>query len=49
MPYANGPLHLGHLASPIPADIHARWLSLLIGRENVLFVQVRMIMEVPVN
>ena len=39
MPYANGPLHLGHLAGAhIPADIHARWLGLLIGRENVLFV-----------
>ena len=33
MPYANGPLHLGHLAgAQLPADIHARWLSLLIGR-----------------
>ena len=39
MPYANGPLHLGHLAGAhLPADIHARWLGLLIGRENVLFV-----------
>jgi methionyl-tRNA synthetase len=39
MPYANGPLHLGHLAGAhVPADIHARWLGLLIGRENVLFV-----------
>jgi methionyl-tRNA synthetase len=39
MPYANGPLHLGHLAgAQLPADIHTRWLSLLIGRENVLFV-----------
>ncbi|MET0389099.1 MAG: class I tRNA ligase family protein, partial [Polyangiales bacterium] len=39
MPYANGPLHLGHLAGAhIPADIHARWLGMLIGRENVLFV-----------
>lgn len=39
MPYANGPLHLGHLAGAhLPADIHARWLALLIGRENVLFV-----------
>jgi len=39
MPYANGPLHLGHLAgAQVPADIHARWLGLLIGRDNVLYV-----------
>ncbi|MFN7683937.1 MAG: methionine--tRNA ligase [Oligoflexia bacterium] len=39
MPYANGPLHLGHLAgSHVPPDIYSRWLGLLIGRENVLFV-----------
>ncbi len=39
MPYANGPLHLGHLAGAhLPADICARWLGLMIGRENVLFV-----------
>ncbi|MCU0657582.1 MAG: class I tRNA ligase family protein [Polyangiaceae bacterium] len=39
MPYANGPLHLGHLAGAhLPADIHARWMGLLIGRSNVLFV-----------
>ncbi|MBI5494473.1 MAG: class I tRNA ligase family protein [Deltaproteobacteria bacterium] len=39
MPYANGPLHLGHLAGAhVPADIHARWMGMLIGRENVLFV-----------
>lgn len=39
MPYANGPLHLGHLAGAhIPADIHARWLRMMIGKENVLFV-----------
>jgi methionyl-tRNA synthetase len=39
MPYANGPLHIGHLAGAhVPADIHARWLALLIGRENVMFV-----------
>src|SRR6187549_274262 len=39
MPYANGPLHVGHLAgAQLPADIYARWLGLLIGRENVLFV-----------
>ena len=39
MPYANGPLHLGHLAGAhVPADIHARWMRLLIGKKNVLFV-----------
>lgn len=39
MPYANGPLHLGHLAGAhLPADIYARFMGLLIGRENVLFV-----------
>lgn len=39
MPYANGPLHLGHLAGThVPADIFARWMRMLIGAENVLFV-----------
>ena len=39
MPYANGPLHLGHLAGAhLPADIYSRWMGMLIGRENVLFV-----------
>lgn len=39
MPYANGPLHLGHLAGAhIPADIHARYMGMMIGRHNVLFV-----------
>jgi methionyl-tRNA synthetase len=39
MPYANGPLHLGHLAGAhLPADIYARYQGMLIGRENVLFV-----------
>lgn len=39
MPYANGPLHLGHLAgAQLPADIYSRWLGMLIGRQNVLFV-----------
>jgi methionyl-tRNA synthetase len=39
MPYANGPLHLGHLAGAhVPADIYARWMRMLIGKENVLFV-----------
>jgi methionyl-tRNA synthetase len=39
MPYANGPLHLGHLAgAQLPADIYARWMGMMIGRQNVLFV-----------
>lgn len=39
MPYANGPVHLGHLAGAhVPADVYARWLRMLIGAENVLFV-----------
>lgn len=39
MPYANGPLHLGHLAGAhAPADVYARFGRMLIGAENVLFV-----------
>ena len=39
MPYANGPLHLGHLAGAlVPPDIYARWMRMLIGGDNVLFV-----------
>ncbi|MBY0555451.1 class I tRNA ligase family protein [bacterium] len=39
MPYANGPLHLGHLAGAhVPADIFSRYMRMLIGAENVLFV-----------
>jgi methionyl-tRNA synthetase len=39
MPYANGPLHIGHLAGAhLPADIYSRWLKMLIGPDNVLFV-----------
>lgn len=39
MPYANGPVHIGHLAGThVPADIYSRFLKLLIGNENVLFV-----------
>lgn len=39
MPYANGPLHLGHLAGAhVPADVYARFMRMLIGKENVLFV-----------
>jgi methionyl-tRNA synthetase len=39
MPYANGPVHIGHLAgTAIPADIMARFFRMLIGSDNVLFV-----------
>lgn len=39
MPYANGPLHIGHLAGAlVPPDILARYMRMLIGTENVLFV-----------
>jgi methionyl-tRNA synthetase len=39
MPYANGPLHLGHMAGAlIPPDIMARFMRMLIGSDNVLFV-----------
>ena len=39
MPYANGPLHLGHLAGAhVPADILARYMRMMIGKENVLYV-----------
>lgn len=39
MPYANGPLHLGHLAGAhLPADIYARYQGMVIGRQNVMFV-----------
>ncbi|MCS6970704.1 MAG: class I tRNA ligase family protein [Planctomycetota bacterium] len=39
MPYANGPLHLGHLAGAhVPADIYARWCRMRLGQERVLFV-----------
>lgn len=39
MPYANGPLHLGHLAGAhVPADILARYMRMMIGKDNVLFV-----------
>lgn len=39
MPYANGPLHLGHLAGAhVPADILARYMRMMIGSENVLYI-----------
>ncbi|MCR5568108.1 MAG: methionine--tRNA ligase [Paludibacteraceae bacterium] len=37
LPYANGPVHIGHLAGVyVPADIYARWLRL--KGEDVLFI-----------
>ncbi len=39
LPYANGFLHLGHIASTfLPADIYARFLKLKYGKENVVFI-----------
>ena len=39
MPYANGPLHLGHLAGAmVPPDIMARYARMWVGKNNVLFV-----------
>lgn len=39
MPYANGPLHVGHLAGAhVPADVLARYMRMLIGGDNVLYV-----------
>ena len=39
MPYANGPLHLGHLAGAhISADICARYNKMLMSNDNVSFV-----------
>src|SRR6478672_11697237 len=37
LPYANGPVHIGHLAGAyLPADIYVRFLRLL--GEDVLFI-----------
>ncbi|GAB5538383.1 MAG: methionine--tRNA ligase [Salibacteraceae bacterium] len=39
LPYANGPLHIGHIAGAyLPADIYTRHLRSKYGRENVLHV-----------
>lgn len=39
LPYANGPLHIGHIAGAyLPADMYARYLRTKYGRENVLYV-----------
>ena len=37
LPYANGPIHIGHLAGVyVPADIYARYLRM--KNEDVLFI-----------
>lgn len=37
LPYANGPLHIGHIAGAyLPADIYTRYLRAKYGEENVL-------------
>ena len=37
LPYANGPVHIGHLAGVyVPADIYVRYLRL--KKEDVLFI-----------
>ncbi|MEZ4721958.1 MAG: methionine--tRNA ligase [Flavobacteriales bacterium] len=39
LPYANGPLHIGHIAGAyLPADIYVRYLRSKFGHENVLYV-----------
>ena len=39
LPYANGPLHIGHIAGAyLPADIYTRYLRTKVGHENVLHV-----------
>jgi len=39
LPYANGPLHIGHLAGVhLPADIYARFKRLTDGPDRVLYV-----------
>ncbi len=39
LPYANGPLHLGHIAGAyLPADIYVRYLRRKYGHEHVLHV-----------
>lgn len=43
LPYANGPVHIGHLAGVyVPADIYVRYLRL--KGENVLLLVVAMSM-----
>ena len=38
LPYANGPVHIGHLAGVyVPADIYVRYLRL--KKEDVVFIR----------
>ncbi len=39
LPYANGPIHFGHVAGAyLPADVYVRYLRMAKGPENVLYV-----------
>jgi methionyl-tRNA synthetase len=39
LPYANGPIHFGHIAGAyLPADVYVRYLKMAKGEENVLYV-----------
>jgi methionyl-tRNA synthetase len=39
LPYANGPIHFGHVAGAyLPADVYVRWLRMAKGRDQVLYV-----------
>jgi|MDSW01.2.fsa_nt_gb methionyl-tRNA synthetase len=39
LPYANGPIHFGHIAGAyLPADIYTRYLKMVHGSDNVLYV-----------
>ncbi|MGL5913147.1 MAG: methionine--tRNA ligase [Bacteroidales bacterium] len=39
LPYANGPVHIGHLAGVyIPADIYTRYLRLRYGKDKVIHI-----------
>ncbi|MBC8369714.1 MAG: methionine--tRNA ligase [Planctomycetes bacterium] len=39
LPYANGPIHFGHIAGAyLPADVYVRYLKMAKGKENVLYV-----------
>ncbi|MBS1902121.1 MAG: methionine--tRNA ligase [Bacteroidetes bacterium] len=39
LPYANGPLHVGHLAGAyVPADMYVRYMRLRYGKDSVLFI-----------
>ena len=39
LPYANGPIHFGHVAGAyLPADVYVRFLRMRHGPEQVLYV-----------